>query len=64
MVKRVTLLLATILIALAVGLSVALLDTNPGAQVVLATLGGLTVWALVLLLSRHGDLWQFKAPYP
>ena len=64
MVKRVTLLLATILIALAVGLSVALLDTNPRAQVVLATLGGLTVWALVLLLSRHGDLWQFKAPYP
>lgn len=57
-------MLATILIALAVGLGVALLDTNPGAQVALATLGGLTVWAIVILLSRNGDLWQFRAPYP
>jgi hypothetical protein len=64
MVKRTTLMLATILIALAAGLGVACLDTNPGAQVALATVGGLTVWAIVILLSRHGDIWQFRAPYP
>jgi hypothetical protein len=64
MVKRATLMLATILIALAVALGIALLDTNPGAQVALATLGGLAVWAIVILLSRNGDIWHFRAPYP
>jgi hypothetical protein len=63
-VKRITVMLAMILIALGVGIGVGLLPANPGAQVAVAAIGGLVMWGLLNALSRNGDIWKFTAPYP
>jgi hypothetical protein len=63
MVKRAIFMLASILAALAVGIGVAMLDTNPKAQIALVTIAGLSMWAIATLLNRNGDLWYFSAPY-
>ena len=31
---------------------------------ILIALGGLIGWGLVKVLSRNGDIWKFRAPYP
>lgn len=64
MVTRVAVMFATILIALGVGVGAGLLRANPGAQVAFAAIGGLIGWGLVKKLSRNGDIWKFRAPYP
>ena len=64
MVKRVTVMVAMILIALGVGIGAGLLPANPRAQIAVAAIGGLVMWGLVKVLSRDGDIWKFGAPYP
>jgi hypothetical protein len=64
MVKREAVMFATILIALGVGIGAGLLPENPGAQAALAGIGILVGWGLVKVLSRDGDIWKFRAPYP
>ena len=64
MVKRITIMVAMMLIALGTGIGAGLLAENPTAQVAVAAIGGLVMWGLVKLLSRDGDIWKFKAPYP
>lgn len=64
MVKRVTVMVAMILIAFAVGIGAGLLPANPGAQIAVAAIGGLAMWGLVKVSSRDGDIWEFGAPYP
>jgi hypothetical protein len=63
MLKRVTVMLATIAIAFAVGIGLLLTQTRPGAQAAIVAMGVLTVWTLVRVLSRTGDIWRFTAPY-
>ena len=64
MVKRVAVRFATILIALGVAVGAGLLPANPRAQVAFAAIGGLIGWGLVKVLSRDGDIWKFRTPYP
>jgi hypothetical protein len=64
MVKRIIAMLATILIALAVGIGVGLFPTNPEVQVGIAAAGSLALWAIVTILSKNGAIWEFSAPYP
>ena len=64
MVKRITVMFAMTLIALGVGIGAGLLPANPRAQVAVAAIGGLVMWGLIKVLSRDGDIWKFRTPYP
>ena len=65
MVKRVAVMFATILIALGVGIGAGLLPANPRKlKSHWPRLAVWCVWGLVKVLSRNGDIWKFRAPYP
>ncbi len=64
MAKRLTVMSGMVLIGLGVGIAVGYLPANPGAQAAVAAIGGLLMWLLVKVLSRNGEIWKFKAPYP
>ena len=64
MVKRVTVMFAMILIGLGVGIGAGLMPANPRAQIAVAAIGGLVMLGLIRVLSRDGDVWKFRVPYP